>query len=92
MFSYATLYSPIVICRQSGNCVFFYRSSYGSQTPFWRGFKRDDRAGDAADFSMGDKLLFAARRRANARSANPDARFSSRLSIAMRAAYIRPTI
>jgi hypothetical protein len=46
-----------VICRQSGNCVFLYRPSHGSQTPFWRGFKRDDGASDAADLSIVDKRL-----------------------------------
>jgi hypothetical protein len=86
------LYSPIVICRQSGNCVFFYRSSHGSQTPFWRGFKRDNRASDAADFSIGDKRLSPRDGGRAARAQIPMHPFSSRLSIALRAAYIRPTI
>jgi hypothetical protein len=86
------VYSPIVICRQSGNCVFFYRSSYGSQTPFWRGFKRDDRAGDAADFSIGDKRLSPRDGGRTRERQIPLRPFSSRLSIALRAAYIHPTI
>jgi hypothetical protein len=40
---------------------FFYRLFPASQTPFSRGFKRDDGTSRALGFAMRDKLLPAAR-------------------------------